>query len=113
MSKKTMNKKEFDKYLAIQPYCCHCGDTETLVPNHRANRGSGSPKSLSRPSNIVVLCALMNGLIESDAKAAQTARRYGWKLSKYQNSAEQPYYDLVAGQWFLLGDDFTKGQLLD
>jgi hypothetical protein len=108
-----MNKKEFAKYLAIQPYCPHCGDTETLVPNHRANRGAGSPKSLNRPSNIVVLCSLMNGLIESDAKAAQTARRYGWKLSKYQNPTEQPYFDLVAGKWFLLSDDFTKGVMLE
>jgi hypothetical protein len=55
----------------------------------------------------------MNGLIESDAKAAQTARRYGWKLSKYQNPSEQPYYDLVAGKWFLLSDDFTKGVMLE
>jgi phage terminase large subunit GpA-like protein len=108
-----MNSREFAKYLAIQPYCPHCGDTETLVPNHRASRGIGSPKSLNRPSNIVVLCSLMNGLIESDAKAAQTARRYGWKLSKYQNPTEQPYFDLVAGKWFLLSDDFTKGVMLE
>lgn len=53
----------------------------------------------------------MNGLIESDAKAAQTARRYGWKISKYQNPTEEPYFDLIANQWFLLGDDYTKGAL--
>jgi hypothetical protein len=53
----------------------------------------------------------MNSLIESDAEAARTARRYGWKISKYDNPAEKPYYDLIAGRWFLLGDDFTKGEL--
>jgi hypothetical protein len=56
---------------------------------------------------------MMNGLIESDAKAAATARRYGWKLSKWDNPAEKPYYDLLDGKWYLLGDDFTKGQLIE
>jgi hypothetical protein len=103
-----MNSKQFAKYLAIQPYCPHCGDTETLVPNHRANRGAGSPKSLGKPSNVLVLCASMNFLIEADAEAAATAKRYGWKISKYDNALEKPYYDLVAGRWYLLSDDFTK-----
>ena len=61
----------------------------------------------------MVLCAMMNGLIESDAKAAATARRYGWKLSKWDNPAEKPYYDLLNGKWYLLGDDFTKGELVE
>jgi hypothetical protein len=108
-----MTPKQFAKHLALQSWCPHCGDTETLVPNHRANRGFGSPKSLGKPSNILVLCSLMNGLIESDAEAAKTARRYGWKISKYDNPAEKPYYDLIAGRWFLLGDDFTKGELIE
>jgi hypothetical protein len=56
---------------------------------------------------------MMNFLIESDAKAAATARRYGWKLSKWDNPAEKPYYDLIAGKWFLLDDNFTKGELLE
>ena len=108
-----MTPKQFAKHLALQPYCPHCGDTETLVPNHRANRGAGSPKSLNKPSNILVLCSMMNGLIESDAKAAATARRYGWKLSKWDNPAEKPYYDLLDGKWYLLGDDFTKGAIVE
>ena len=83
------------------------------MPNHRANRGAGSPKSLNKPSNILPLCSMMNFLIESDAKAAATARRYGWKLSKWDNPTEKPFYDLLAGKWFLLDDNFTKGELLE
>jgi len=106
-----LTPKQFAKHLALQPYCPHCGDTETLVPNHRANRGAGSPKSLNKPSNILVLCSMMNGLIESDAKAAATARRYGWKLSKWDNPAEKPYYDLVTNCWWLLDDNYNRDKL--
>jgi hypothetical protein len=106
-----LTPKQFAKHLALQPYCPHCGDTDTLVPNHRANRGAGSPKSLGNASNVMVLCSRMNFLIESDAESAATARRYGWKISKYDNALEKPYYDLVAGRWYLLGDDFTKSDL--
>ena len=107
-----MNSKEFRKYLDRDKWCPHCGTTETLVPQHRANRGHGGSKAGERPSNVIVLCALFNGLIESDAKAAGMAKRYGWKLSRYDNPLEQPVYDVIAGNWFLLGDDFTKAKLV-
>lgn len=57
-----------------------CG-TETLVPHHRSNRGMGGDKSKNRLSNIVWLCAVTNGLIESDAEWAARARNLGIKLS--------------------------------
>jgi hypothetical protein len=54
----------------------------------------------------------MNFLIEANAEAAATARRYGWKISKYDNALEKPYYDLIAGRWYLLGNDFTKSEVV-
>jgi len=108
-----MTKKEFERYLARDGYCLHCGSTEALAPNHRANRGHGGSKKSEVASNVVILCSLFNGLIESDAKAAGMAKRYGWKLSRYDNPAESPVYDLVAGKWFLLDNNYLKYPLLD
>lgn len=66
---------------------------------------------MDNSSNLILLCSLFNGLIESDAKAAGMAKRYGWKLSRYDRPNESPVYDMVAGAWFLLNDDYTKVQL--
>ena len=108
-----MNKKQFQRYLDRDQYCQHCGlDDETLVPNHRASRGAGGSKSLDRPSNVVVLCSLFNGLIESDSRAAELARRYGWKLERWQKPDQEPIYDVMQQTWFILGDDYTRGQLI-
>src|SRR5690554_6182181 len=57
-----------------------CG-TETLVPHHRVNRGMGGRRSLNRLSNLVWLCSIVNGLIESDPEWADRARNLGVKLS--------------------------------
>lgn len=105
-----MTKKEFQRFLDRDSYCLHCGlDDDTLVPNHRASRGSGGSKTLNKPSNIVVLCSLMNNLIESDSKAAEIARKYGWKLARWQNPAEEPVFDVIRQEWLILFDDFSRG----
>lgn len=106
-----MTPKQFQKFLDRDKYCLHCGRTDSLVPQHRANRGHGGSKSADVPSNIIVLCSLFNGLIESDAKAARLARQYGWKISRYEKSCETPVFDVVSGVWWLLLDDFSKGKL--
>jgi hypothetical protein len=49
-----MTKKEFQKYLDRDGGCVHCGDTETAVPNHRANRGMGGSRERDVPSNVIV-----------------------------------------------------------
>lgn len=108
-----MTKKEFERYLARDQHCLHCGTTEALAPNHRANRGHGGSKKSEVASNVVILCSIFNGLIESDAKAAGMAKRYGWKLSRYDNPTEKPVYDAIVGQWYLFDNKFGKVPLLD
>ena len=104
-----MRLAEFTRYLNRDGGCyCGCGYRESLVPNHRANRGMGGSKLLDRPSNVITLCAHMNGLIESDATLAQVARKYGWKLERWQSPEETPVYDRGTGQWFLLANDYTR-----
>lgn len=103
-----MTKKQFQKFLDRDGGCVHCGDTETAVPNHRANRGMGGSPERDVPSNIVVLCSALNSLIESDSSFAEVARENGWKLSTGQNPQESPYYDLRNGRWFYLDNFFNR-----
>lgn len=103
-----MNAKQFQRYLDRDGGCVHCGDRDTAVPQHRLNRGMGGSKVRDVPSNIIVLCAVMNGLIESDAAVAGRAREYGWKLTSGQKPAQTPFYDVLTGVWWLLDDTFGR-----
>jgi hypothetical protein len=60
------------------------------------------------PSNIVVLCANLNGLIESDQVWAEVAVDNGWKLRSGQNPSESPYFDLRNGRWFYVDNLFNR-----
>jgi hypothetical protein len=106
--------KEFNKYLERDfNRCVHCGKSDdTLIPQHRSNRGMGSVKSRNRPSNIVVLCSAYNGLIESNAQEARRARNNGWKLSSHQDSLFEPLWDAVDRSWWLLDDDYGRVPLM-
>jgi hypothetical protein len=108
---RSMTKKEFDKYLARDKGCWHCGSNgDDLIPHHRLNRGMGSKNSkANQPSNIVVLCAEANGLLESNAKFAELGRKLGWKLRSHETPTEVPIFG--HGGWWLLNDDFTKDLL--
>jgi hypothetical protein len=106
-----MTPKEFGKYVARDLYCLHCGNTDTLIPNHRANRQMGGSKKRNHPANIVVLCSLINGLIESDAKWAEKARKYGWKLSPWDDPFWVPVFDRIQNKWWLLDDEFGRTRL--
>jgi len=88
--------------------CWHCGTTETLTVQHRANRGHGGRRSADRPSNALLLCWAFNSLIESDADAAQIARANGWKISTHSDPAKVEAFDVTTGQNYLLADDFTR-----
>jgi len=103
-----MNSKEFQKYIRRdQGICCHCGtDDDTLSPNHRQNRGMGGSKLLDRPSNIVLMCSMANGQLESNATFAQMGRDFGWKLVHGQDPTKTPVW--LADGWYLLDDDFGK-----
>lgn len=105
-----MNGRQFAKYLARDLRCvCGCvGKEDTLIPQHRVNRGHGGSKLLDRPANILVMCSEMNGLIESDAKVAALARGYGWKLRSWQTPEEEPFFDIPTGEWILLTDDYNR-----
>lgn len=104
-----MTPKSFQKLLKRDGgRCLHCGETEALAPNHRANRGMGGSKSRDVPSNLVVLCSVMNGLIESDYSAAVIARRCGWKLNTWDDPKKEPVFDRNSGIWYLLDDEFGR-----
>ena len=63
-------------------------DPETLVVQHRANRGMGGRKSLNRLSNLILLDSHTNGLIESHAPTASEALARGIKISSYAEPSE-------------------------
>lgn len=102
-----MKPATFKKYLKRDSYCPHCGSTD-LVPHHRANRGMGGSKLRDNPANILLVCALLNGLMESDPDIAEVARSNGWKLRNWQVPETTPYYDSMRHEWFTLTNDFGK-----
>lgn len=103
-----MTPQEFHKYRQRDQRCYHCGASEDLIPHHRANRGMGGAKSADKPSNIISMCAIINGLMESDGKMAEVAREFGWKLSRYENPLIKPVYDANTGFWFRLDDNYKR-----
>lgn len=88
-------------------YCALCGlDDDTLVPHHRANRGMGGRRSLDRLSNLVWLCSLDNGMLESASDYAEMARDRGVKISSHDEPSHVPIFHAVHGRC-LLADDGT------
>jgi len=87
-------------------------DVETLVPHHRANRGHGGRPSLNRVSNLVWLCSAVNGLIESDAEWATSARLWGIKISSHADPVTVPIHHAVHGRVFL-SDDGTVSPCME
>lgn len=68
----------------------------------------GGSAAGSIPSNVIVLCSKFNQQIESDARAAQLAISFGWKLEQYQDPEDMPVYDYAAHQWFYLTNDYQR-----
>jgi hypothetical protein len=107
-----VTNKEFAKYLARDKHCLHCGlADETLVPQHRRNRGIGGSKMRSNASNVIVVCSLSNGLFEASQSHSVTAQRYGWKLRAGQDPKTTPVFDAYEGTWYLLDDDWGKREV--
>lgn len=103
-----MNQKDFKRLQERDQYCLHCGEGEAVAPNHRANRGMGGSKLSDVPSNIVLLCSRLNGLIESDAYYQKMAFDNGWKVSKWADWREIPVRDVMSGAVYLLNDDWSR-----
>lgn len=104
-----VTEKEFKKFLARDGHCYHCGTTDdTLIPQHRRNRGMGGSVSRSKASNIIVLCSELNGLLEASESHSVTAQGYGWKLRAGQDPLETPVYDTLTDTWWLLDDNYGK-----
>lgn len=107
-----VTKKEFAKYLARDGHCYHCGIAdETLVPQHRRNRGMGGSQSRSEPSNVVVVCSMVNGLFEASETASRAAQKYGWKLRAGQEPESTPVFDAWDGKWYLFDNKFGKREV--
>jgi len=81
-----------------------------LSPHHRANRGHGGSPVSDRPSNVLSLCSLCNGLIESDAVEASRARILGIKISRFDAEIAHlvPVKMFVEStrEWVLLDDNY-------
>jgi len=104
-----MNRQQFQRFIDRDQHCPHCGTTDdTLVPNHRANRGHGGHKAGNQPANIIVLCADINGAIESNADWASLAREYGWKLRRHEDPLTTPFFDMAHGGWWTLDNDYGR-----
>jgi phage terminase large subunit GpA-like protein len=104
-----VNRQQFQRFIDRDGHCPHCGTTDdTLVPQHRANRGHGGFKAGNQPANVIVLCAAANTLIESDAEWAQNARDYGWKLRRHEDPELAPFYDVAAGAWFNIDNNYGR-----
>ena len=107
-----VTKKEFAKYLARDKHCYHCGIADdTLVPQHRLNRGMGGSRMRSNASNIVVVCSHSNGMFEASEGASLVAQRFGWKLRAGQDPLSSPVFDTYDGVWYLFDDDFNRIQV--
>lgn len=79
-------------------------ESETLVPQHRVNRGMGGRKSLHRLSNLVWIESEINGLIESDPEWQAEAVRRGIKVSGHADPEDVAVEHAVHGYVFLADD---------
>lgn len=86
-------------------------DDDTLVPQHRSNRGMGGSRAKNRLSNLVWLQSHINTRIESDAWWAEEARRRGIKISSHADPALTPVVHAVHGAVILSDDGSITPQL--
>ena len=106
-----MTPKQFRKFLDRDSGCLHCGDVETAIPHHRSNRGMGGSKRRDNPANIIVLCSLVNGLLESSPIWAHRGRLHGWKLASWEDPLMVPVFDVQTQAWYLLDDEWGRTRL--
>lgn len=88
-------------------HCWHCGTEIDLVWHHRRNRQAGGSKLLDRLDNIIMVCAIYNGQMESDADVASQARDYGHKLRSWDDFST-PVFDTTNRTWYVLDERGNK-----
>lgn len=97
-------KKVLKLIMERDSHCYHCGQEEDLQPHHRINRGMGGSKLLDTPNNLMMVCGLWNGAMESDLKAAREARAWGHKLAVWEDTGH-PVFDRGSFRWWVLLPD--------
>jgi hypothetical protein len=102
-----LKQSDLKKLRERDKWCWECGETNDLVPHHRINRGMGGSKSLDNLQNVILVCALYNGLMESDSEVAKSARLLGHKISKFSSPSEL-VFDNITQSWYQL--DTTGGK---
>lgn len=107
-----MKKSLLKLLLDRDKYCWHCGETDTLVPHHRKNRGMGGRKSLDVPNNLILVCSEYNYLMEADSKILIQATVWGHKL-RQTDSLFELVFDNVLNQWFELNNEGKKYAVTD
>lgn len=68
----------------------------------------GGSKAASVPSNIIAMCAIYNGLMESSHAAASLALYKGWKLANWEDPTDSIVYHASEGLWFLLDNQYNR-----
>lgn len=106
-----LNKKLLQQVRDRDDHCWHCGSEVDLVPHHRINRGMGGSKLLDTADNLIMVCAIYNGAMESYPDTARRARQYNHKLPVWAD-LQAPVYDVLTGWWYLFRDG-TKMRVPD
>lgn len=87
--------------------CWHCGATEGLSIQHRANKGMGGSKHRDRLDNLLTFCLEANQRLESDANFAMQGRDNGWKLASWVPYT-QPVWNAWQRKWFIITAEGEK-----
>ena len=87
--------------------CVHCGTTEGLTIQHRANRGMGSSKAYDTLPHLIVMCAESNQRLESSAVFADLGRTLGWKIRRTDDPEAIPVR-YASGDFYYLNNRGTR-----
>ena len=88
--------------------CWHCGTTEQLTVQHRVNRGMGGSNRRDNPANLILLCWFVNFEMEASSRAAESARRAGWKVDRGAVPELTPVYHYPTNSWYLLDNAWGR-----
>jgi hypothetical protein len=67
----------------------------------------GGSKLLDTLDNLMMVCGLYNGAMESDLLVARDARGWGRKLAAWEDTS-RPVFDSVGHRWWILLPDGSK-----